>query len=371
MGSVNEKSALLAVEWRTNVDDVIVKGVLTRFRGLADPLGHQKGVMLAGVGDPLRLGSQVLFVNRRTTWSKRREAREVTKSAAAAAAAVAAPVLTRFRGLDNASDGEGTKSQSEDHDGDDDDLPPLEWVPVIPGGMELHIDEKLKSGANRLMELWKGAVQTKDGVPHVERFNCSMGGHLTTTALHPRFEALVHGVDPKAHKPQFCMGLDQGNNPRISLGGKQVSPIQDFKSNLKAIVWMLVYNCAFSWPLAMVDQLQMDMQSDDHPGRGFFTLGEFRDKKHEKSDLHLVMERDENKGKARIWAMLPVEEAEILVEKRKELDQESMPSDSDEDASGAKKAPRKENKAKKKKANGGAPAATAKAAAANMKKKAV
>jgi hypothetical protein len=97
------------------------------------------------------------------------------------------------------------------------------------------------------------------------------------------------------------------------------------------------------------------------------------------------MERDENKGKARIWAMLPVEEAEILVEKRKQLDQESMPSDSDEDALVAKKAPMRENKAKKKKANGGAPAATAKekkanggapaatvkAAAANTKKKAV
>jgi hypothetical protein len=127
----------------------------------------------------------------------------------------------------------------------------------------------------------------------------------------------------------------------------------------------------------------MDMQSNDNPG--FFTLGEFCDKKHEKSDLHLVMERDENKGKARIWAMLPVEEAEILVEKRKQLDQESMPSDSDEDALVAKKAPMRENKAKKKKANGGAPAATAKekkanggapaatvkAAAANTKKKAV
>ena len=33
--------------------------------------------------------------------------------------------------------------------------------------MGLHIDEKLKSGANRLMELWKGAVQTKDGEPGV------------------------------------------------------------------------------------------------------------------------------------------------------------------------------------------------------------
>ncbi len=59
------------------------------------------------------------------------------------------------------------------------------------------------------------------------------------------------------------MGLDQGNNQRISLGGKQVSPIQDFKSNLKAIVWMIVYNNAFSWQLAMVNQLQMDMRLID------------------------------------------------------------------------------------------------------------
>jgi hypothetical protein len=63
MGSVNEESALSAVQWRTNVDDDVVKGVLTRFRGLFDPLGHQKGVLLAGVGDPLRLGPPVLFVN--------------------------------------------------------------------------------------------------------------------------------------------------------------------------------------------------------------------------------------------------------------------------------------------------------------------
>jgi hypothetical protein len=79
MGSVNEEAALSAVQWRTKVGDDSVKGVLTRFRGLADPLGHQQGVLLAGVGDPLRLGSPVLFVNRLTTWSKLSEAREVTK----------------------------------------------------------------------------------------------------------------------------------------------------------------------------------------------------------------------------------------------------------------------------------------------------
>ena len=132
---------------------------------------------------------------------------------------------------------------------------------------------------------------------HVERANLSMGGHLTTTALHPLFERLVHGVNTKARKPEFCMTLDQRNNPRISLGGKQVSPIRDLNNNLKAIVWMLNYNHAFSWPLKMVDRLQTDMRSNGP--RGFFTLGEFRDKVHEKSDLHLVMERDENKGTAR------------------------------------------------------------------------
>jgi hypothetical protein len=167
MGSVDEAAALSAVEWRTNVGDDTVKKVLTRFRGLAAPLGHREGVMLAGVVDPLHLGTPAAFVNRPTTWTKRREARQVKKSAAATAAVAAARVLTRFRGLDNASDDDGTQSQSEDHDGDDDELPPLEWVPVIPGGMGLHIDEQLKSGANRLMELWKGAVQTKDGEPGV------------------------------------------------------------------------------------------------------------------------------------------------------------------------------------------------------------
>jgi hypothetical protein len=74
---------------------------------------------------------------------------------------------------------------------------------------------------------------------HVEREKLSMEGRLTTTTLHPSFEALVHGVDNKAKKPMFCIGLDQDNCPRISLGGKHVSPIQVFKKDLKAIVWML------------------------------------------------------------------------------------------------------------------------------------
>jgi hypothetical protein len=42
------------------------------------------------------------------------------------------------------------------------------------------------------------------------------------------------------------------------------------------------YRCALGWPLKMVDQLQQDMQSNGHPGRGFFTLSEFLDKSHEK-----------------------------------------------------------------------------------------
>jgi hypothetical protein len=61
MGSVEQEAALSAVQWRTNVGDDVVKGVLTRFRGLADPLGHQKGVLLAGVGDPLGLGPPALY----------------------------------------------------------------------------------------------------------------------------------------------------------------------------------------------------------------------------------------------------------------------------------------------------------------------
>ena len=38
---------------------------------------------------------------------------------------------------------------------------------------------------------------------HVERLFGSVGGLLNTTTLHPSFEALVHGVDPKVHKPEF------------------------------------------------------------------------------------------------------------------------------------------------------------------------
>ena len=63
MGSVDQNAALAGVHWRTNIGDDTVKEVLTRFRHLADPLGLQKGVLLADVCDPLCLGSPVLFVN--------------------------------------------------------------------------------------------------------------------------------------------------------------------------------------------------------------------------------------------------------------------------------------------------------------------
>ena len=120
MGSVDQAAVRSDVQWRTDLGNVIVREVLTRFRGLANPLGHQRGVLLEGVDHPLNLGQEALFVNRPTT-----------------------------------SDRNG-----QDHDG-----PYL--VPAITGGIEIHIDEKLDPGANRLMEMWKGAAQTKEDEPGV------------------------------------------------------------------------------------------------------------------------------------------------------------------------------------------------------------
>ena len=44
---------------------------------------------------------------------------------------------------------------------------------------------------------------------HVKHQFGSVGGLLTTTTLHPSFEVIVHGVDPKSHKPEFCIWVYQ------------------------------------------------------------------------------------------------------------------------------------------------------------------
>jgi len=69
MVSVNQAAVLLDVQWRTDLGDVIVWKVLTRFRGLADSLGHQRGVLLEGVDHPFNLGPAKLFVNHPTVRS--------------------------------------------------------------------------------------------------------------------------------------------------------------------------------------------------------------------------------------------------------------------------------------------------------------
>ena len=69
MGSVDQATVLSDIQWRTDLGAVCVQGVLTRFRGLADTLGHQMGVPLEGVDDPFHLGQATLFVNRPTRWS--------------------------------------------------------------------------------------------------------------------------------------------------------------------------------------------------------------------------------------------------------------------------------------------------------------
>ena len=126
---------------RTDLGADRVRDVLTRFEDLAAPLGHQVGVQLEGVDDPFELGQATLFVNRPTVWSA-------------------------------------------DPDGDD-DVPGL--VPVIPGGIRMHQDEKLVPDANRLMELWKGAAKTKTGEPGV-------------TSLGLRY------VPPRARDTRDCRG---------------------------------------------------------------------------------------------------------------------------------------------------------------------
>jgi hypothetical protein len=150
MGSADEAGVLSDVQWRTVLGADCVQGVLTRFRGLAAPLGHQRGkerescllvldsvtstpqwirqpetawyVLLEGVDDPFHLGQAALFVNRPTRWS---------------------------------ADPDG---EDDDTDASDFDAPDL--VPTIPGGIRIHTDETLVPDANRLMELWKGAVKT-------------------------------------------------------------------------------------------------------------------------------------------------------------------------------------------------------------------
>jgi len=49
MVSVDQAAVLLDVQGRTNLGDVVVREVLTSFRSLAGPLGHQGGVLLEGV----------------------------------------------------------------------------------------------------------------------------------------------------------------------------------------------------------------------------------------------------------------------------------------------------------------------------------
>ena len=49
MVSVDQAAVLLDVQGRTDLGDVVVREVLTRFRSLAGPLGHQGGVLLEGV----------------------------------------------------------------------------------------------------------------------------------------------------------------------------------------------------------------------------------------------------------------------------------------------------------------------------------
>jgi hypothetical protein len=105
MGSVDQAAVLSDIQWRTDLGAACVQGVLTRFRGLADTLGHQMGVPMEGVDDPFHLGQATLFVNRPTRWS----------------------------------------ADPDCEDDDDNDVPDL--VPAIPGGIGIHIDETLVSDA--------------------------------------------------------------------------------------------------------------------------------------------------------------------------------------------------------------------------------
>ena len=114
METVDPQALLQGVKWRQDVGADILTDLLKRFRGLAVPLGQQRGVCLAGVCDELTLGEGKLYVNRPTTFS--------------------------------AADGGDSAPE-----------------PLIPGGVGLHNDEVLESSLFRLMELWKGACPTAAG----------------------------------------------------------------------------------------------------------------------------------------------------------------------------------------------------------------
>jgi hypothetical protein len=112
MSCVVGDDELGGIDWRSERDNML-RSVLLRFEGPAGPLGNNEGVPLEGLREPFSMRRGVLFVNRRTEW-------DVSSL--------------------NGGSPEATK----------------------PGGIRLHLDERLLAEANRLMELWKMAAKTQN-----------------------------------------------------------------------------------------------------------------------------------------------------------------------------------------------------------------
>ena len=158
METVDPQALLQGVKWRQDVGADILTDLLKRFRGLAVPLGQQRGVCLAGVCDELTLGEGKLYVNRPTTFS--------------------------------AADGGDSAPE-----------------PLIPGGVGLHNDEVLESSLFRLMELWKGACPTAAGQPGITSLSVYDWDHDEIVVLQAQEGMRIRGDMRGFHTvPHFVAG---------------------------------------------------------------------------------------------------------------------------------------------------------------------
>jgi hypothetical protein len=153
---------------------------------------------------------------------------------------------------------------------------------------------------------------------HVQREFVGVGGLLNTNTLHPKFEAGVAVLDvTNRRRPSFRILVAAGDELWVELGedGDRLHPIQYFEAmkGLLTMTWLVCCKSARFWALAMVDKLHTSMHKEPEGEHGFFTLEEYTSKRHTQSVLHLVMKRDAVRGKALVFAMLPVKSGETVV----------------------------------------------------------
>jgi hypothetical protein len=185
-------------------------------------------------------------------------------------------------------------------------------LPFVSGSVPTVDDECFQLPTLQVAYAGGGRIRHVNTAVKPERAQSSVGGLLTPSTLHCSFEALVGAVCLMGKRLDFRIMVGKDNSLQIEFGKDFVYPIQDFEClrGLRTMTWTVCYGSAMSWPLEMVDQLQRDMKACD--GQGFFTMDDYLGKRHKKSELHLVMERDEEKSKSMIYAMLPVNAGEIF-----------------------------------------------------------